>query len=311
MAQQPFDPMTNVRVYHEGLYKDLLTSSSPVTQTGKAEKSNNGPTKKERERERAAQRHKLAVAAQEQRNAEAQARFREMLESRKAQKDAEFEHQFEKLREGARFVDSIDKFIEMSDKSAKQKAEKLHLEWEQEVFARVQQAVAQNLDSIDRKALNKERREAFDAYLAQANSTTGGLFLDSLDGDGTKPKMKSNKVKIGHIKDPSRRVLDKALEEQLIFEGKSVSSKKPEIKERDVLDITQWASGQIEATPHGHFSKMMHGKPRKADSKSAHVNKSNVNFDHYDVYKGPELQSERVHGSKRTFEANAPAPRPF
>ena len=92
------------------------------------------------------------------------------------------------------------------------------------------------------------------------------------------------KVKLGQLKDPNRRVLDKHMEETSSMSNVKIDKK---AKSRKVLNVREWAEGKIEATPHGHFAEMMAKDPREhLDPKAHKMTSSDVTFNHFDYHKG-------------------------
>ena len=105
--------------------------------------------------------------------------------------------------------------------------------------------------------LSRLRREEYDKFLKATNGKQG-LFLDIVlenDYDPFVPNARRIKSDCGKIHDPVKRVLSKAEEEKgMVDRSKFAKAKKPG---RETLDVKQWHTGKIEATPHGHFAMMM------------------------------------------------------
>ena len=101
-----------------------------------------------------------------------------------------------------------------------------------------------------------------------ANSSAGGMFLDSqppahMAESQRRIQFPASKRRTSTI---FARILQKHAEENLSIKNIGSKARIPKPRRRDVLDPTLWASGKIEATPHGHFAEMMTGKPRKEGS---------------------------------------------
>ena len=77
---------------------------------------------------------------------------------------------------------------------------------------------------------------------------------------------------------------------------------------RETLDVLQWGTGKIEATPHGFFAKIMaQQKNAGANPGGATVDKresktyaSHIPFDHYNVPKGKAVTDTEFPVGKRT-----------
>ena len=83
-------------------------------------------------------------------------------------------------------------------------------------------------------------------------------------------------------------------------EGSMLNGKKKEQKlGRYTLNAELWATGKIEATPHGVAMKMINAVavPRSVKSKSM---ESSVKFDHYDFPKGDDAVRNEMPRGKKT-----------
>lgn len=74
------------------------------------------------------------------------------------------------------------------------------------------------------------------------------------------------------------------------------------------LPVEQWASGKIEATPYGSFSKMMHcdGDDNESGASGKHslratTMSSNVPFDHYVYPTGKSVVDKEMPKGKRVY----------
>jgi len=111
--------------------------------------------------------------------------------------------------------------------------------------------------------VNRKRRGAFQEYLDLSNAKAGYVFRDIIIESEYDP-LEANRRSISflseHIKDPLKRVLDKHHEERTMLEhgdDAKQNAKRPGPALRDMLDATSWGTGNIEATPHGYFAKLM------------------------------------------------------
>ena len=92
----------------------------------------------------------------------------------------------------------------------------------------------------------------------KATNGKQGLFLDIVlenDYDPFVPNARRIRSDAGKLHDPMKRVLAKAEEEKgMVDRSHFAAAHKPG---RETLDVKQWHTGKIEATPHGHFAAMM------------------------------------------------------
>ena len=94
------------------------------------------------------------------------------------------------------------------------------------------------------------------------------------------------------------------------------SKKKAEMNGRDTLSVEQWATGKIEATPHGVFSKSFtpsSSSGNNVDSVNSNTNKktnksneSSIFLDHFNVPKGREAVDAEMPRGKRIQPIIAP-----
>jgi hypothetical protein len=174
------------------------------------------------------------------------------------------------------------------------KKEKIYTEWESQVFNNIQKAMEKSLEKIDKKTLNKRRREEFQKFLDVSNSK-GGLFLDTIvdDYDPLVVNKMTTVSRTTKLFDPTKRITDKHNEESALLSG---IKGKIAPKEREILEAPQWSALKIEATPHGHFAKFI-GKEHKPTEMQKKITKSSVVIDHY---KYP-TDGVRVEGGLRIF----------
>jgi hypothetical protein len=115
------------------------------------------------------------------------------------------------------------------------------------------------------------------------------LWFSILD-DPLEPNKRCIKAKTGYLKDPVKVDAQKAAAEGAML-GPGVATKQQQSLCKETLDVQLWASGQIEATPYGTFSRIMNknkGSSSSSSSSSATNNPksatmaSSVVFDHFD-----------------------------
>lgn len=107
------------------------------------------------------------------------------------------------------------------------------------------------------------------------------------------PPPHSVKVQTSVLKDPIKRSVQRTLEE------KGLS--KDVIRPRETLSVLEWATGKIEATPHGFFAKMMSESRKPANATKSKTMESRVAhcLDQYNVARGrAELDREFPQGKK-------------
>lgn len=262
---------------------------------------------KQRENVNRANRHQLYLQQQADTQREEQQKIQERLVANKRRQEAAFEKMYRDLMAGKELTNQVDKLLELQDIADRQKREQMFTEWEENVFNPITHSITQQLDSVGHDTLSRLRREEYDKFLKAANGKQG-LFLDIVlenDYDPFVPNARRIKSKTGKLHDPMKRVLTKTEEEKsMVDRSKFEEVKKPG---RETLDVRQWHTGKIEATPHGHFAMMMN-QPLEGDAKlkAAKLTRSKVTMDHFNVAVGDEVvRSEFPRGKRpeRTIRA--------
>jgi hypothetical protein len=137
----------------------------------------------------------------------------------------------------------------------------------------------------DSKALNQRKREEYQQFLDAMNEK-GAIFRDIIiesDYDPLVANTKGIKFQSARIEDPTKRVLQKGEEEaKMIHPGGASTAQQKNC--RDTFDVAQWATGKVEASPHGHFTKMFRNSGPSSNSNP--TQKSNVVFDQYNYPTG-------------------------
>ena len=109
------------------------------------------------------------------------------------------------------------------------------------------------------------------------------------------PNRRGVVAKLNKFADPTKFDAQKADEEGSMLNGKRTEQKLG----RYTLNAELWATGKIEATPHGVAMKMINSVavPRSMQSKSM---ESSVKFDQYDFPKGDDAVRKEMPRGKRT-----------
>jgi hypothetical protein len=117
--------------------------------------------------------------------------------------------------------------------------------------------------------------------------------------DPLEPNRKSIKAKVSKIQDPVKIDANKRYLESSML-GESNLNMKSRTKE--TLSVEQWATGKIEATPHGTFARMMDESSQKRDkSQKLKTFASSIVFDHYNIPKGKEVLDAEMPVGKKSY----------
>ena len=127
----------------------------------------------------------------------------------------------------------------------------------------------------------------------------GAIFRDIIiesDYDPLVANKNAITFKTNPIEDPTKRVLQKGEEEAKMIEPGEVNVSKHQLC-RDTFDVKQWASGKVEASPHGHFTKMF--RSDGPSSKGNPTQTSNVVLDHFNYPTGKKAVDCELPKGKR------------
>lgn len=231
------------------------------------------------------------------------------LAAQKARKEKEFPLLLERIDKATDALNSIDHELQLADEAKRNKIRRQFEEWNSNVHGTIQKKIAQSIDSLDKKELNKKKNRDYDKFL-QVTNRKPAIFRDIIiesEYDPLEPNRNCIKARTHKLNDPPKLGLQKAEREASML-GSASGSRKKEPLGKDTLNVELWASGQIEATPYGIFSKMMN-KPRtggfqddalSSSNKSATL-KSHIVFDHFDFPKGKDAIEPEMPRGKRIY----------
>jgi len=255
----------------------------------------------EEQRRRRFEQHK-AMSRHE--HAESQRRVQEAVLTQRMKKEDEFRYHTSQIMEGKRLVDRIGESLSLQDAAARNKTRRQFEEWNKEVYGKIQGRISEKLDAMDYRKLNQRRNEEFQKFLDTTNSK-GAIFRDIIiesEYDPLEPNRRAIKVSAADVQDPCRRVVDKNLEEAGMLASPQALKAMRKPKVRETLEVEDWASGKIEATPHGFFAKIMSQKttPSSEPQQLSGTWRSEIPFDHYHVARGKEVTDLEFPRGKRT-----------
>ena len=156
------------------------------------------------------------------------------------------------------FLDVVDKEISLHDEAESNKVKRQFGEWNTNVHGRIQDNISHKLNSKDYKQMLKEKNDDYQKFLDITNKKSA-IFRDIIiesEYDPLEPNRRAIKARTGKLKDPTLHILQKTVDEMVMLDpdyGKSGENRGGKY----TLPTEMWASGKIEATPHGRFGKMM------------------------------------------------------
>lgn len=208
----------------------------------------------------------------------------------------------EDIEEASSFLDSIDKTLKVHEENCRSKSRRQFEEWNTNIHGKIQSIINEKLNSTDSKELNKVKNTDFKKFLEVVNKK-GALYRDIIiesEYDPLEPNRRAIKAAPGKLKDPTMTAIQMFEDENSMLDPEA-SKKSKSRRGKYTLPVELWASGKLEATPHGRFSKMMGaqaGSNRKMDSK--------VVFDDYNYETGKNiLNSEMPKGKRQSHVAAA------
>ena len=236
-------------------------------------------------------------------------------------------------------ADAIGKDLAIFDEAKRNQSRRQFESWEMEVHDRIQSEVLRQINERSYQRINETRRKHYQDFLDITN-VKPALFLDTIiesEYDPLVPNRDCIQVRPGVVNDPVKRTLTKRFEENGGGDGSGGGSNRrittlnglrsmlatssisgsgsgsgsglvnprtqlPFAVTREVLDTREWATGKIESTPHGIFSKMMNKqRPNDGEREKSQTYDSHIHLDHYNVQKGKEVLLKEYPKGKRTF----------
>lgn len=297
------EPAARVRVHDDEKLRDLLTGLPPRKQPVARTEAKAAQRRIQEAEEQRARRNERQRDEARKRQASAERLVRESLAHQQAVKEARYQALRSDIAEGHKLADEIDQHLSLQAMNRRAKLKRQFEEWNVGVYGAIQSqinaAVARDFDEAHRR-----RRKDFQDFL-DATNTKGAIFRDIIiesEYDPLEPNRHCIKYASAHLKDPLKRVLDKHHEETSMLD--TVADRPPRMPKphvRDMLEAREWATGKIEATPHGYFAKLTDdNNPGPKHSKTF---ASALPLDHYDVATGPDCTNREFPVGKRTFPA--------
>lgn len=278
----------SVKVYSEELARTLLDDDEPRTRL-RATGMRSGKLSA-RSRARAAKaakmhhRYEIYTEEQEQLQRQNLRRVKERLQRKAAQQEAKFVRGFNKLMEGQKMTREIKTMLDLQAATDARKCRQEHESWSCNVYGKLSEAITGRVNELDYHNINARKRHEFQQYLDAINKK-GAIFRDIIienEYDPLESNRKDIRVRTAKLEDPTSRVLDKAAEERGMVQG--VGSPQ-QTGGRYTLEVPHWATGKIEATPHGFFAKMT-TETKQLDERMKKLTGSTVMFDHFDAPSG-------------------------
>jgi len=176
------------------------------------------------------------------------------------------------------------------------KVKKQYDTWNSTVYDKINDQIHDTLNAKSYKEMHREKLKHYNKFLEVTNAK-GSVFRDIIIESEYDPLMpnreNSIRVKTEVLKDPIKRSVQRTLEEQ----GLSKTTLHP----RETLNVLEWATGKIEATPHGFFAKMMKegrtANPSKSKTMESKVSKC---LDQYNISRGRAVLDKEFPAGKRT-----------
>jgi hypothetical protein len=262
-----------------------------------------------------------------------QRRRQQQRAKEKRRKEKRFQRRYQEVLDGHQLADSVGRDLLIFDEAKKNQSRRQFEEWEMSVHDRIQSEILRQINQKSYEKINEDRRKYYQDFLDTTNKKSA-LFLDTIiesEYDPLEPNRHSIKVKPGRIEDPIKLTLTKQFQESqgsssgspsahdhsiasvrtMVASSSSSSTSSglvnprtnlPFSVTRSMLDTREWATGKIESTPHGIFSKMMNSAHDSSSSSSkGKTYASSIHLDHYNVIRGKDILMQEVPKGKRVF----------
>lgn len=226
----------------------------------------------------------------------------------------------ENVEKATKFLDTIDRDINLHDETQKNKVRRQFEDWNSTVHGTIQKNIAKTINTMDPKSLNKQKNRDYEQFLKITNRKPA-IFRDIIiesEYDPLEPNRRCIKARTGFLKDPVKIDAQKAAAEGSMLGDNGGKAAKPQKLGKETLAVELWASGQIEATPYGTFARMMNkasassspssGSGGSSDSQQKNATmRSNVVFDHFAYPKGKAALDPEMPRGKRIHPINVHA----
>lgn len=232
-----------------------------------------------------------------------------------------------KLEDSKLLLNEMDKLLSLQEETKKLKTRRQFDEWNRNVHGAIMNNITERVNGMNAKELNEKRNNDYSKFLDTTNRKSA-IFRDIIiesEYDPLEVNRNCIKVVTKKLRDPCK--IDKRKQEeensmlktsksnnsnsmsssQLLSSASLMNKTATTEKLRDMLPVQDWASGKIEATPHGMFSKQFSGsttisndsltKPKKTNKS----NESKVVFDHFNAPKGLDAVNREMPRGKKTF----------
>eukprot|EP01036_Dinobryon_divergens_P049821 gene49821-66738_t len=177
-------------------------------------------------------------------------------------KEKRFNELTQDIESAKSLIKTVDKSLLLQNEANNNKVRRQFDEWNNTVHGQIQGNISSQVNGMDYKEINKKRNEDFQKYLDITNRKAA-IFRDIIiesEYDPLEPNRRSVKAVTGKLKKPTNIPLQKREEEMSMLvsgSGGGSAVRQGGSIMKYTLPVELWASGKIEATPHGNFAKMM------------------------------------------------------
>lgn len=289
-----------VKVYSEQLARTLLEDdedphASWRRSQGARSRISSRAKAEQAKAEKMAHRHAIYTQEQEQVQRHNLRDVKERLAKKASAKEAKFVKGFNKIMEGQKMTRELQTMLMLNDAADARKCRQEYEAWDTKVYGTLSNAIQKKVKAIPYHTINERKRGEFQQYLDQVTRKDGCVFRDIIlenEYDPLDSNRKDIRVRVPKLDDPTQRCLDKDAEERGMVGG--AGDDDPELGRRGgryTLELPMWATGKIEATPHGHFASMMGEKP-PPDERMEKLRRSTVFMDHFTAPVGNEVAAK-------------------
>lgn len=216
--------------------------------------------------------------------AQSERAVRDRLEHLRAKKEAHFQKMYHEVLDTKEYTRHVDEMLDFHDQMEERKKQQRYQEWHDKVFSKIQAKIANEMSSRDPEEFRRLLRLEYEKYL-QATNEQDTIFLDIVIESAYNPFTVNNhtiQVALGELDDPTQSVITKFRKEQNMIPSANGprSRSNANLASRGALEVGMWASGKIESTPHGYFSKLIGSAGKDSHPVPANA-KSRVQLDHF------------------------------
>jgi hypothetical protein len=181
-------------------------------------------------------------------------------------RELRFQKNLKELRDDDEFVRGLFDHVASHEATQRQKQRKLYQDWEREVFNKIQDQVASQVDALDIFELEARKMKLYKEFISAENRMQEGTKRDEVDTGEYNPfswQEHAVKYKTRNLDDPVSRDLQRMYQDR-VGPG-NVGGEVPKSKSKVMLDPTFYTKDKLSSTPYGREAQLVQGEGKSAE----------------------------------------------